>query len=214
MLAVDLRKLEGTTALGWRPLAAAIVVGGLTYGAVMGAYGGIFGERSLQVLYSAVKVPLLLLVTFVITLPSFFVLNTLLGLRSDFPRVLRALLVTQAALAVVLASFAPYTALWYASSGDYDGAQLFNLAMFAAASFTAQAVLRRMYRPLIARSPKHRLMLFAWLGVYAFVAVQMAWVLRPFIGAPDVPTRFFREDAWSNAYIVVARLIWRAVSGG
>jgi len=212
MLALDLRQLEGSAA-GSRRLAAAIALGGLTYGAVMGAYGGVLGQGALQMLFSAVKVPMLLLVTFAITLPSFFVLNTLLGLRSDFGQVLRALLITQAVLAVVLASFAPYTALWYASSGDYDAAQLFNLAMFAAASLVAQAVLRRLYRPLIARSPKHRLLLGAWLGVYAFVAVQMAWVLRPFIGAPGVPTRFFREDAWSNAYIVVARLLWRTISG-
>ena len=212
MLALDLRQLEGSAA-GSRRLAAAIALGGLTYGAVMGAYGGVLSQGALQMLFSAVKVPMLLLVTFAITLPSFFVLNTLLGLRSDFGQVLRALLITQAVLAVVLASFAPYTALWYASSGDYDAAQLFNLAMFAAASLVAQAVLRRLYRPLIARSPKHRLLLGAWLGVYAFVAVQMAWVLRPFIGAPGVPTRFFREDAWSNAYIVVARLLWRTISG-
>ena len=51
------------------------------------------GSRIWQVVYSAVKVPFLLLATFVISLPSFFVINTLLGLRGDFPHVLRALIV-------------------------------------------------------------------------------------------------------------------------
>ena len=31
-------------------------------------------------------------------------------------------------------------------------------------------------------------MLRAWLGVYAFVGIQMGWVLRPFVGQPDRPT--------------------------
>ncbi len=50
---------------------------------------GLTGQRLLQVVYSAVKVPFLLMATFVLSLPSFFVVNTLLGLRSDFARVLR-----------------------------------------------------------------------------------------------------------------------------
>jgi hypothetical protein len=33
----------------------------------------------------------------------------------------------------------------------------------------------------------------------------MAWVLRPFVGNPAQPTRFFREHAWSNAYVVVIK---------
>lgn len=211
MIALNPRKLDA--ACDWRVLALCIVFCGMFYGAVMGMYFEIGGPRALQMLYSALKVPMLLGVTFVITIPSFFVINTLLGLRGDFAESIRALMATQAILAVVLASFAPFTALWYASSASYDGAQLFNLMMFGLASFAAQFWLRKMYRPLIARSPRHRTMLGAWLMVYAFVGVQMAWVLRPFIGAPNHPTQFFREDAWSNAYVVVFRLLWRAVRG-
>ena len=49
--------------------------------------------------------------------------------------------------------------------------------------------------------------------LYVFVAIQLAWVLRPFIGSPNVPTRFFREDAWSNAYVVVLDTIWKTLGG-
>src|SRR4051794_18597345 len=66
-----------------------VAVFGVLYGATMGTFGGLRGDRPLQVLYSAVKVPLLLLVTFGLSLPSFFVLNTILGVRADFGRVLR-----------------------------------------------------------------------------------------------------------------------------
>src|SRR4051812_34943562 len=97
-------------------LLALITLFGVFYGAVMGTFGGVRGERALQLLYSGLKVPLLLLVTFGLSLPSFFVLNTLLGVRADFAKALRALIATQAVLTLILASLAPFTALWYVSS--------------------------------------------------------------------------------------------------
>ena len=192
-------------------LLAVLLVFGLLYGAVMGLYGGPTGGRVLQPVYSALKVPLLLLVTFALSLPSFFVLNTVLGVRGDFGQVLRALVATQAGLTTILASLAPFTALWYASSGDYNAALLFNAAMFGVASVGAQWMLRRLYRPLIAANARHRTLLRAWLLIYAFVGIQMAWVLRPFVGNPRVPTRFFRQEAWGNAYVEVARTVGRVL---
>ena len=191
-----------------------VVVFGIIYGAVMGSFGGVFGERLWQVIFSAVKVPFLLLATFILSLPSFFVLNTLFGLRSDFSYSLRALLATQAGLTIILASFAPFTVLWYVSFSNYNGAILFNTLMFGAASFTAQwLLLRRFYQPLIERKPQHRLLLRAWLVIYAFVGIQMAWVLRPFIGSPNMPAQFLREDVWGNAYVRLANIIWTFISG-
>ena len=84
--------------------------------------------------------------------------------------------------------------------------------MFTVASVSAQWVLRRRYAPLITRNKRHRLMLRAWLGVYAFVGIQMAWVLRPFIGQPGRPVTFFREDTWGNAYVILFEIAWRTIT--
>ncbi|MFO0807648.1 MAG: hypothetical protein U0746_03410 [Gemmataceae bacterium] len=192
---------------------ACVVGGGAVYGAVMGTFGGFEGDRPLQIAYSAVKVPMLLGITFLLTLPSFFVLNTVLGLRADFGDVLRAVGAAQAGVAAVLTALAPYTALWYLTSGNYQEAILFNAAMFAVASLTAQALVQRHYRPLVARNPRHRWLMRAWVSVYAFVGVQMGWVLRPFVGSPEEPTRFFRQEAWGNAYVIVAEMIAAAIRG-
>jgi hypothetical protein len=175
----------------------------------MGGLNGFAGDRWLQVVYSAVKVPLLLGVTSAVCVPSFFVLNSLLGVRGDISIALRALLAGQAGLALVLASLAPYTALWYCSSAEYAEAVAVNGAMFAVASAVGQIVLRRHYAPLIARDRRHGYLLNVWLGMYVFVAIQLAWVLRPFVGDPDRPTEFFRAAAWDNAYVIVARMVWR-----
>src|SRR5205814_7387892 len=199
---------ESAPLLRLRRLLLLVVMFGLLYGAVMGSYGGFWGDHWKQVIYSALKVPFLLIGTFLLSLPSFFVISTLLGLREDFPHSLRVLMATQAALTIVLASFAPFTALWYLSVTDYQAAVWFNALMFGISSIAAQLLLRRFYAPLIARNPRHRLLVRAWLIVYAFVGIQMGWLLRPFIGDPLQPSHFFREHAWGNAYEVVIRMVW------
>jgi hypothetical protein len=181
----------------------------MVYGMAMGA----FGLNGFQVFYSALKVPLLLAATTALALPSFFVLNTLLGLRADFGRAVRAVLGTQAAVGIVLAALAPYTALWYLTSNDYQEALLFNGLMFLVASGSAQWVLRRRYRPLVAVNRRHRWMLWVWVLIYAFVGIQMGWLLRPFVGSPDQPATFFRTGAWGNAYVVVFDMIVSELGG-
>jgi hypothetical protein len=186
------------------------IAAGMTYGAVMGA----FALRPTQMLYAAIKVPMLLGVTFLVSLPSFFTLNTLLGLRGDFGRTMAALLVAQTTFTLTLLSLAPITAFWYVSSSDYETAILFNGLMFAIATIAARFMLYRFYRPLIAAEPKHAWVLRGWLITFTFVAIQMSWVLRPFVGSPLVATRFFRDEAWSNAYVEVGRTLWNVLRRG
>ena len=187
------------TSLRLRRLLLMIACFGMVYGSVMGSLAGVTGERFLQVTYSAIKAPMLLVVTFALSVPSFYVINTLLGLRDDFAEALRAVVAAQAGLTVILGSLAPLTAWWYACTGDYQAAIVFNALMFAVASVGAQSILRAHYRRLIARRPAHRWTLVGWLVIYAFVGVQMAWLLRPFIGAPGASPQFLRADAIGNA---------------
>jgi len=189
-----------------------LLVAGAIFGAVMGAFNGVNSPRLLQMAYSAIKVPLLLSAAFFLSLPSFFVFNALAGLREDFFSAAAAVAGAQAVLTIVLLSVAPLTGLWYFSDSNYQDAILFNGVMFGVASVAAQIALRRSYRALILRNRRHRAMLWVWLIVYVFVVIQMAWVLRPFVGAPGLPTRFFRADAFSNAYVYIARLVGSAIA--
>lgn len=183
------------------------------YGAMMGTFRLLAGQEEWlkQILFSALKVPILLSGSFLVGLPSFFVLSTLLGLRKDFGQSLRAIVAAQAGLAIVLAALAPLTLLFYASSANYGNALLFNGVMFAVASLAAQYLLRGYYRPLIARNPRHRKLLVSWGCIYVAVAIQLAWLLRPFVGAPGAPVEFLRPEAWDNAYVVVVRMVLRAI---
>ncbi len=186
-----------------------VTCGGLIYGSVMGSYGA----KPLQACYSALKVPLLLVVATFICLPSFYVVNALLGFRDDFAAAFRGVMAAQATLAVVLSALAPFTVVFYLSVERYRTALLFNGLPFALATVAGQAVLGRHYRPLVTASPRHRIGKFFWIAAYIFVAVQMARVLRPFVGAPNLEVSFFRDGAWNNAYVQLARMIWNAFSG-
>ena len=216
MRSVDgLLRGEGRFAVGrpdvpWVPLLALLAICGWVQGATMGS----FGASPLQALYSALKVPLLLAVASIVCLPSFYVLNTVLGLRDDFRDAMRGVVAAQATVAVALAALAPLIAFAYVSGIAYDTALIANGLAFAIAAACGQTTLQRHYRVLIARNPNHRYCRASWLGLYVFVAIQAAWVLRPFVGSPHLPTRFFREEAWSNAYVVVIRLVWQSLFGG
>lgn len=191
----------------WWWLVLMILAFGGLYGAVMGTFSLERPERWLQVLYSGTKVPLLLLATTTLCLPAFFAINTVLGLRDDLRAAVQAILAGQAALGVALASLAPLTHFWYWCEASYRAALLLNAAMFALATIGGQIVIRRYYSELIRRNARHRYGLAFWFSLYAFVGIQMGWMLRPFVGAPNVPTRFFRDEPFSNAYEVVFHLL-------
>lgn len=181
------------------------------YGAIMGSYGGWYGDQKWQIIYSAVKVPVFLLFTFSISIPSFYVLNVLLGLRSDFGYVLRGLLEAQAGFAVVLASLSPYTIFWYLSFDNYGNAVLLNGFLFGISSLTGHFFLKRFYQPLIRKNRSHLWTKRIWIVLYSFVGIQAGWILRPFIGDPQRSPEFIRTETWGNAYIVVFNLLWNSI---
>jgi len=209
LLRAEGRFEAGRDVYPWRNLAIILLAGGFLFGAVMGSYGA----RGVQALYSGLKVPLLVGASTLIALPSFFVINALLGLRDDFARAVRAILTAQGTVAACLTGVASLVAFVYLSGIGYSGAILFNGACFLAAALAGQVTLGRQYRPLIARNPLHRWGRAAWLTLYVFVAIQMAWTLRPFVGDPTLRTRFIRSGEIGNAYVEVAGVIWRFVQG-
>ena len=48
------------------------------------------------------------------------------------------------------------------------------------------------------------------ISIFSLVGMQMGWMLRPFVGTPGRPVTFFREEPFSNAYVVIARLVFGA----
>lgn len=186
---------------------AVVVLAGFVQGAVMGSHDG----RVLQALYSGLKVPLLLLVTTALCMPSSYALHLGLGLRRDFAAACRACFTVQAIAALCLAASAPWIAFVYVGSTSYPVATCINGLAYFGAALTAQHALARHYAPLIARDARHRVVLLVWPCLYVGVAIQLAWTLRPFIGWPDVAPALFRGEAWGNAYVHVIDAVTKAL---
>ena len=191
--------------IGW------IGLGGCLYGAVMGTFGGVTGERFWQVVYSSTKVPLLLWATFFLTLPSFFVLNSLSVCATTSRKCGKRCCAPSRPRPWCWSPW-PYTALRYLTSGHYNEAILFNRSCSrrraSRPKFCCTARIARSW-PAILRhgscsavgSRSMPLSAFRWVGP------------GPFIGDPNAPTRFFREGAWGNAYVIVAEMIYGVVQG-
>jgi hypothetical protein len=180
--------------------------------ALMGlALGSSSGEPWLAV-FAAIKVPLLIFATALVCLPSFYVLNAVLGLRDDFAAACRGLVAAVGTLGLALGALAPVSVFLTLSVLDPYALTLCDAVLFGGATWAAQQVLARHYEPLVARDRRHRLALRCWLLLFAFTGVQLAWVLRPFRGTPGFAVQFLRPEAFEqNAYLVLIDHVVRAV---
>lgn len=191
-----------------RELAAVVVLLSPLFGLAMGSFD-LTGGRWLYPVFSAMKMPLMIGATWVVCLPGFVALCSVLRLREDLRECLRAIVCGQAAVACALAALAPVLVFAYVSGVSHRWALLVSGCMFAVATLAGQVVMLRRWRPLLVggRSGRHRLLLAYWLAAYVFVGIQTGWMLRPFVGSPGIAPTFVRQEPFSNAYVVVAELI-------
>jgi hypothetical protein len=198
-----------------RTLVLAIVLEGALYGACMALYGlkwgTAYGWR--HVFAVMFKVPALFLLTLVVTCPSLYVFSALARSGLRLGQVVRLLLAATALALAVLASFAPVTAFFTFSTKSHPFMQILNAALFTVAGLIGMRfVARRLAEALSeghpepdaddlprgvsfssAPAPRVGRVIAAWFVIYALVAAQMGWLLRPFIGTPHLPQELFRQ---------------------
>jgi hypothetical protein len=218
-----------------------IVFLGAFYGACMGGYA-IFNREVpewRQVLASALKVPALFLLTLLVTYPSLYVFNALVGSRLRLAGLFRLLVAALAVTLAVLASFGPIVAFFSLTTSSYSFMSLFNVLLMAVAGFLGMLFLfRTLHRLTVAAEPPEVLppeapvpqqpagaldrleqpagrrvvTVFAcWVVLFAIVGAQMSWVLRPFIGDPEQPFSWFRPRS-SHFFEAVLRALHRLLS--
>lgn len=209
------RLRTGRTEIPLRRLAAACLVLGAIYGAAMGLFAVTTrpaDEGMLQVLSSALKVPLLFLLTLVVTFPSLYVVSALARSRLRPGDTLRLLLAAIAVHLALLASLGPVAAFFTLSTDSYPFMKLLHVAFFAASGLAGLAFLRRALDVIFEGGPSPdparvaegetaapapgtepiRRVFRVWIVIYGVVGAQMGWILRPFIGAPHLEFTWFR----------------------
>ena len=170
------------------------------YGAVMGATNLLQGSsmetsgKLLLIVVTAIKVPVLFLLTLTIVLPPVYVSNCFIGARLRLRQTVAPMLGAMATTSVVLASMATVAFFFALTSRTYHFIKLLHVLIFIYAGLMGLAYLFRCVQcvAVAARRATPAGLLFLWLLLYAFVGTQLAWVLRPFIAAPDQEFEIFR----------------------
>lgn len=181
---------------------------GALHGACVGLYGLWWGKAyGLAHLVAVMcKVPLLFLLTLLVTLPSLYVFAALGGSRLRLGPTLRLFLAATTLALVVLSSLGPVIVFFTFSTRSHPFLQVLNAAAATLAGLVALRFLRRRLEQLapgeefeladgvrVTRHSRAGLVFTGWLVVYALVGAQMAWILRPFVGTPHMPQELFRN---------------------
>ena len=179
------------------------------YGAVMGSTHSLW-----QTLSSAVKLPLLFLATLVVCSPTLYFFNLIFGsnqsLVQNFTLILTAITVT----AVLLLSFAPIVLFFVLTTSHYQFFKLLNVGVFSITGIVGVIFLSQGMR-IVSASGKEgagarRNVVRLWILIYAFVGSQMAWTLRPFIGAPRLQFELFRQlggNFYANIFASIGEIL-------
>ncbi|NHJ12670.1 MAG: hypothetical protein EAX95_03300 [Candidatus Thorarchaeota archaeon] len=188
----------------------ATVLFGALYGAVMGTYAG-----GVQILYDAIKIPLLLLVAVYVSLPTFFVLNGILGGELSFRQMAVLFAVSITVMATLLIAFLPVTLFFMLTTPErtfstYAFTVLLNVFFFAISGLTAVAYLLQGFSRIHGENKKWVPAMVIGTGVLAFVGTQLAWVLRPYF---HLSLEFIAPPS-GNFYIALFGLIARLLLGG
>ncbi|UCG87019.1 MAG: actin-binding WH2 domain-containing protein [Gemmatimonadota bacterium] len=181
------------------------------YGLAAGAYAG-----PLQALSAAVKLPVLIVVTLVICFPAFFVVQILVGSRLRLSQVLVLVLAALDLTAILLAAFVPVTVFFLITGANYYFLQLLHvLAVLVAGVFGMYALHEGLAVVCEQRGvyPRKALTIMrAWALLFAFVGIQLAWNLRPFLGDRGEPFRVFRSYE-GNFYAAIVYSVNKLLKG-
>ncbi len=129
--AIDLR--EGTIPIPATGIAVVVAVLAAIYGMCMGSFA-LFregGPSLIQFLADIVKVPALFFLTLVVTFPSLYVFNALVGSRLGVLAVLRLLTAALGVNLAVLSAIGPIVAFFAVCTTSYEYMVLLNVVVFA-----------------------------------------------------------------------------------
>jgi hypothetical protein len=192
----------------------AMVVSSVTffalYGAVMGSTHSLW-----QTLSSAVKLPVLFLATLFVCVPSLYFFGLLFGSQQSLRQNLTLILTAVTITSVLLLSMAPITLFFLLTAPtQYQFFKLLNVGIFAAAGLMGVVFLYQGMKIVSgvdqAGAGTRKWVIIIWMLVYAFVGSQMAWTIRPFIGAPGVEFELFRQlggNFYANVIYSLADLL-------
>ena len=184
-------------------------------------YGFVFGlwRAPLQGVYSAVKMPALLVAVVLVSGTVNGMLAQILGARMSFRQVFSCILISMAIASILLGSLSPVVLFFAIQTPHAESAD--PLTAYGALLAAHTAVIgccgilgtTRLYR-LLGVMTNSRLVawrvLLSWILVSGLVGCELSWVFSPFLARPDVAIPFLNPEAFSSNCF---EYLWQAVAG-
>jgi hypothetical protein len=162
------------------------------YGNVMGSY-----HSFLQSVVAGFKVTSLFLSAILICFPSFYVIQQVLGSKMTLKQMIFIILSGFVLTSAIALSFAPIVVLFQVTGGNYHFLQLLHVGIFI---FSGIFGMRLMIEALKFACEKKDIyphigvtVFRIWIIILAFVSIQIAWNLRPFLCNKTEEFKLFRK---------------------
>ncbi len=181
------------------------------YGAATGAY-----SSPAQALSAAIKLPVLFLGTLAICFPGFYVIQVLVGSRLSLAQVLALVLGALSLSAILLAAVVPIPLFFLLTGANYYFLTLLHVLIVLGAGLLGMAALHEGLAFACEKRgvyPKKAMTIMkVWAVLFAFVGIQMAWNLQPFVGDRGQPFALFRHNE-GNFYTAVVYSLQKIARG-
>ena len=201
---------EGLASKLWYSLGT-LAVCCAAYGAAAGAYAG-----PLQALSAAIKLPLLFLGTLAICFPGFYVVQVLVGSQLKLAQVLTLVTGALALSAILLLAIVPVTVFFLLTGANYYFLTLLHVVIVLGAGLVGMVALHQGLAFACEQRgvyPKKAMAIMkAWAILFAFVGIQMAWNLQPFVGDRGQPFQLFRHNE-GNFYTAIVYSLGKLAHG-
>lgn len=176
-----------------RTMTLTIAVAMAIVGGALGSYRG--GE---QILYAAIKMPLVLLGTAALSAPALTAIGTALGRRSKLATDLALVMSALAFGALLVAAFTPLIMLGRAMDASYHEMILGTVGIFAIGGLAALTMVVRALA--IEAGPGWRTAVCGLCVVFVMVGGQLAWALRPYLVRPKTPEIVFVREVEGSLF--------------
>ena len=182
------------------------------YGLIMGSY-----NSWMQAISSGAKLTSLLFLTLIICFPSFYIVQLVLGSKVKIKQLAVMMLSGFLMTTTIMLAFAPIVLLFQLSGDNYNFLKFLHVGVFVFSGFFGmRAVLDALKNSFAEQGvyPQIGLSIFrVWVIIFAFVGIQLAWNLRPFVGFKDMPYELFRKDTQGNFYSSMIKSLGEMMGG-
>ena len=165
------------------------------YGAIIGAF-----HSPLQAFSSALKLPVLFLLTALVCFPTLYFFLVILGVKKTPKQLISFGLANISFIGLTQMAFAPIALFFLMTENNYFVIKLVNVGIFTLSGLVGlYGFYTNLKRTIEATDkPEHRkralAFLHLWLILFAFIGTQLSFNLSPFFGHPDEAFIWFTPE--------------------